>query len=332
MLRYNICAGVRVVAIWSGTIRWFFLVLLLAPLPLMAADDADMVLIPAGPFVMGSDEVDKNQQRSSEYGVGKPLYLDEHPRHTVDLAAFYIDRYELTFARYREFVIQNNYWVPQVYKDSGYLLSRRILEVADNETLRRLANETFRLDMDTRQMGRQALLDAIEQQRRHMDTLPVSGVGWHEADAYCRWAGKRLPTEAEWEKAARGRDGREFPWGNHWSPEMANTGAPVAAETDPGVMPVGSFPNGVSSYGVHDMAGNVMEWVADWYQPYPGSQYQSGDYGTRFRVVRGGGWGGVGHYSISHFYRTAYRFYLRPDSAFSDLGFRCASGKTVDED
>jgi len=284
---------------------------------------SDMVLIPAGSFFMGSDEVDANQQRANEFGVGKPLYLDEHPRHVVDLGAFYIDRDEVTFARYRDFIISANYQVPSAFADSGYLLSQRILGFASDEKLRELALDTFAVDRDTRQMTRKELLQAIEVQRGRLDKLPISRVTWQDATAYCHWAEKRLPTEAEWEKAARGGDGRIYPWGNDWSPERANTGVTISDE-EPGIRPVGSFPAGTSPYGVNDMAGNVMEWVSDWYRPYPGNDYASKDFGERFRVVRGGSWGGIGHYAISHFYRTNYRFYLRPDAAYGDLGFRCA--------
>ena len=80
-------------------------------------------------------------------------------------------------------------------------------------------------------------------------------------------------------------------------------------------------PNG---YGLYDMAGNVMEWVQDWYQAYPGSAYASEAYGKTYKVVRGGGWGGLGHYALAQFYRAAYRLYMRPDALFTDIGFRCA--------
>lgn len=303
-------------------IAWWLAVLLGSPLA--RADDmpADMVLVPAGPFLMGSNQIDK-KQRSSEFGFGKPMFLDEHPQHTVDVPAFYIDRNEVTFAEYRNFIITTNYQVPGSFVDSGYLLSPRVMGYASDDKLRELAVDTFNIDRDTRAMTREQLLSAIETQRRQMDRLPITRVSWYDADAYCRWAGKRLPRESEWEKAARGTDGRIYPWGNDWSPAKANTGSTVS-DAEPGIRPVGSFPAGASPYGVNDMAGNVMEWVYDWYQPYPGSDYQSKDFGKQYRVVRGGSWGGIGHYAISHFYRTSYRFFLRPDAAYGDLGFRCA--------
>jgi formylglycine-generating enzyme required for sulfatase activity len=149
--------------------------------------------------------------------------------------------------------------------------------------------------------------------------LPVTGITWFEADSYCRWAGKRLPTEAEWEKAARGPEGLEFPWGNTFDEKKGNIGSK-------GLAAVGSFPEGRSPYGIYDLAGNVSEWVADWYKPYPGNSYTHPAFGKRFKVVRNSSWGGsVGHFTLSHFYRSAYRFFQPPERRFRDVGFRCAS-------
>ena len=283
--------------------------------------DDETVLIPAGDFVMGSDEVDSSG-KSKEYGFIKPLYEDEHPQRKEHLDAYLIDKFEVTNEKYKDFVIDRNYWMPEQWKQNGYLLTHEILSIANLETLKRLAGETFRLDMDIRMMTKAQLLDEIDKQNKALDALPITGVSWHDADNYCRWRGKRLPSEAEWEKAARGPEGFEYPWGHEWVEGKSNAGGDSAWEH--GVAPVGSYVNGRSPYGLYDMAGNVMEWVSDWYRPYPGNKFSSKDYGEKYKVVRGGGWGGVGHYAISHFSRAAYRFYVKPDSNFNDLGFRCA--------
>jgi len=92
-------------------------------------------------------------------------------------------------------------------------------------------------------------------------------------------------------------------------------------------MPIGRFEDGKSPYGVYDMAGNAQEWVEDWYKPYPGNDFNDKDYGEKFKVVRGGGWGGMGHYSLQVYVRTSFRNTALPDGRFNDVGFRCAKDK-----
>ncbi len=285
----------------------------------------DMVVVPAGSFVMGSNLKD-NDGRAQEFGSTKPWYQDEAPQRTVTLPEFWIDKFEVTNSQFRDFVIENNYWIPQGWKENGYLLSADVLGFADLPTLQRLATNTFKLDMDVSKLELEALLKVIVAQQTQLDKLPVAGVTWTQASDYCKAQGKRLPSEQEWEKAARGTKSNEYPWGNEWDQQRLNDGS--GAGWEHGVAPVGSYPSGASPYGVQDMAGNVMEWVEDWYQPYPGSKYQSGDFGEKMKVVRGGGWGGMGHYVISHFYRGAYRFNIKPVFTFIDLGFRCAQSPT----
>ncbi len=157
---------------------------------------------------------------------------------------------------------------------------------------------------------------------------PVTGLNWFEAYLACQHFGKHLPTEAEWEKAARGTDGRLYPWGDEFDESRAN----VATGSAGHLMPVGSFPQGASPYGVMDMVGNAWEWTRDWYRPYPGSTYVSDGYGKQFKVLRGNSYAMTGHFDPEHRHevtaqmsRVNYRFAFNPRGRFRDSGVRCVA-------
>jgi formylglycine-generating enzyme required for sulfatase activity len=147
-------------------------------------------------------------------------------------------------------------------------------------------------------------------------SLPVSGISWYEADAYCHWVGKRLPTEYEWEKSARGKDSRLFVWGNDFEKGTANFGKKV--------QPVNTLKGDISTYRIWGMNGNVSEWTASWYQPYPNSTLQDKNYGEKFKVTRGGSINKREHGFLKQFAMIPYRNFLPPKMRFWDTGFRCA--------
>ena len=226
-------------------------------------DGAPMALVDAGEFLMGSDK-----------------FGDEKPMHKVSLDAFYLDKYEITTARYAKFLEAEGRRPPMFWNQGS---------------------------------------------QTSYTERPVVGVDWHDADAYCRWAGKRLPTEAEWEKAARGADGRLFPWGNEEpTTRHANFGKGewMGYST---LTPVGGFEKGKSPYGIYDMAGNVWEWVADWYEPRyyatsPSSNPQGASSGEN-KVLRGGSWN-----NPPFILRSTARNWSAPSDRPAYVGFRCAQG------
>jgi len=231
--------------------------------------------------------------------IGFDIGVDELPQQKVYVRAFTIDRYEVTEAQYLRFLeATGSKKFPGYWKEAGR---------ADHFP-------------------------------EGYDNYPVSDVDWFDAVRYCHWVGRRLPTEAEWEKAARGTDGRLWPWGDRFEAGRANTlessagwKAPAGQEhyQVPGwKAPIASHPEDVSPYGVYDMAGNVREWTATAYRSYPGNPLRTVKESGSFKIIRGGS-----YLTEAAFSRTAARLAVLPtvgprekDGWHSDYtyGFRCA--------
>jgi formylglycine-generating enzyme required for sulfatase activity len=145
---------------------------------------------------------------------------------------------------------------------------------------------------------------------------PMQGVSWFEADAYCLWLGKRLPTETEWEKAARGLEGNLYVWGNEFKRENANFGKTV--------QPSAKQSQDLSEFGIYDLNGNVSEWTASWYQPYQGSSFKDPNFGKKYKVIRGGAINKREHGFLKEFALLSYRNFAPPKMRSWDTGFRCA--------
>lgn len=260
-------------------------------------DEMVMVFVPAGEFTMGSNDGP----------------IDEKPVHRVTLADFWIDQTEVTNARFAKFIDETGYKTDAEKSGCSYAIDVTVAK------WNCLSDAVW-----NHPQGPGSNLDGL-------DLHPVVQVSWNDAQAYCHWASRRLPTEAEWEKAARGSDARSFPWGN--DPVAGNLlnladiayGTPWAVKNVDDnyqfTSPVGNYQDGASPYGAFDMAGNVWEWGSSLYRPYP---YDASDgredvQAAGTHVLRGGSWD-----DFVFNVRSTIRFRGAPTFRVTYIGFRCA--------
>ena len=264
-------------------------------------EEPQMVTVPAGPFLMGtsSGQVARLAQGDdlARKWREKGYFNREQPQHTVTLKSFYISKYPVTAEQYRVFIEAGGYQQNRYWTNAGW---------SWRESEARINPEHWD---DIRQTGEAA--------------LPVVGVSWYEVVAYCRWLSAetgrfyRLPTEAEWEKAARGTDGRLYPWGDEFVARLCNTRVSGHNRT---VSVLNYASEGDSPYGCADMAGNASEWTLSQFRPYPysGQDGREQEEGEFLRVIRGGSW-----LKPALRARTVARGMNDPFFADGDIGFRC---------
>ncbi len=261
--------------------------------------EPQMVTIPAGPFLMGTpaaqvDELFKLLQQENK-DAKREWVEREIPQHEVTLGPYAIGRYPVTNAEFARFIEDKGYAVRDYWTEAGWAQKEK-----EGWTEPRYWKD----------------------EKWNAAAQPVVGVSWYEATAYYTWlmakSGRpyRLPTEAEWEKAARGTDGRRYPWGNAWSPAKCNN-----AETGLGrTTPVGQYPDGASPYGVEEMIGQVWEWCSSKYAAYPyrPDNERENPEGDDLRILRGGSW-----YDKAGRCRCGYRFWGDPGDRGFGRGLRC---------
>jgi formylglycine-generating enzyme required for sulfatase activity len=285
------------------------------PVPLATISADGLAFVPAGPFWQGTApaELDRRVQYCSRpYPLGVPACTaaqleDETPRHQTTLASFWIGRYPVTNGEFAAFITAHPGYITQAENVGvGWVYD------PGTQDFKKVAGADWQHP------------DGPGSLYANYDQHPVVQVSWDEAAAYCAWVGRRLPTEAEWEKAARGVDGRVYPWGSTWD----TTERPARMDYDHqgkamGTARIGGFPGGRSPYGAEEMLGSVFQWVADWYddhyyQTAPAVNSPGPPTGT-YKVFRGGSWA-----SLQSYLHTAWRVAQRPTYTSNTVGFRCA--------
>lgn len=283
----------------------FLLLLIFAPLfinygyteeteeiPSVIYDHGEMILIHEGEFIMGSSD-EEISLLAVETGKSPDYFHHETPKHKVYLKSYYIDKYEVTNGQFLEFIEAGGYEDYSYWTEDGW-----------NWKEKKAYQEP------------KWWLSGQYHSGPHNPGYPVIGVSWYEAYAYAKWAGKRLPTEAEWEKAARGTEGFIYPWGMEWDEEKCSS-------MGQDISPAGSFPEGLSTYGVMDMAGNVWEWCQDWYfsdyyYSSPPKNPQGPEEGG-YKVIKGG----CGGNAYFYYFRCANRNKGEINYWDNYTGFRC---------